>query len=467
MKLYQPLEQKIAELVSRVKFSASNNEEFDTRKVLYELASLTEWGKEEYERFDFLSKRLDISKKVFVSYFSNGRKAINTELIDSAYLELFTAILFKGILLSPEEFPINIRIKRFNTLFKAQDLSNPDWLLPSSRLGQKMESVWQSTLEDIGATSGDLEFTAPPKVITDDTGHKEIPITVLFYEGPIARAYLATIQSLGFKPKKIIQLIAAKDVVTKKVVGRWLPKKMRKNYAESIQRNKMHYYPKQLSKIYPDFVNGILDEVQTKLGFERNVISNANALLPLTSYSDCVESMLVEGLADKGLQEYLSEELAGEILYTGGGIMPAKILDIKQLNYLHIHPGFLPNIRGADCALWSLVLTGHTSATCFYLSAGIDTGDIIHPCWLPKLSFNIDSTGVDLQSMYRIVYSFLDPWVRAFVLRDIINMNGKNFDQLTSTPQLEKNGTTFHFMHRRLQYSIFQKLFNLKSISDN
>jgi hypothetical protein len=467
MKFYQPLEQKIAELVNRVEYSSSNNEEFHTRKVLCELASLMEWGKDEYERFDFLSKRLDISKKVFTSYFSNGRKAINAEVIDSPCLELFTAILFKGTLLSPEEFPIDIRIKRFNTLFKAQDLSNPDWLLPDSELGQKMESVWQSTLEDIGAPHDDLEFTAPPKMVKDGTGHKEIPITVLFYEGPIARAYLATIQSLGFKPKKIIQLIATKDVATKKVVGRWLPKKMRKNYAASIQRNKIHYYPKQLSKTHPDFVNSILDEVQAELGFERNVIDNANALLPLTSYSDCVESLLVEGLADKGLQEHLLKELAGGVLYTGGGIMPAKILDIKQLKFLHIHPGFLPIIRGADCALWSLLLAGHTSATCFYLSAGIDTGDIIRPHWLPKLSFKIDATGIDLQSIYRIVYSFLDPWVRAFVLRDMINMNNKNFDELISTPQLEKNGTTFHFMHRRLQSLIFQKLFNLRSINDN
>ena len=85
---------------------------------------------------------------------------------------------------------------------------------------------------------------------------------------------------------------------------------------------------------------------------------------------------------------------------------------VEHLKFLHIHPGFLPNIRGADCALWSSLLTGHTSATCFYMSPGIDTGDIIRPCWLPSLSFAVDTRDIDLQSMYRILYGFLDPRIR-------------------------------------------------------
>ena len=163
-------------------------------------------------------------------------------------------------------------------------------------------------------------------------------------------------------------------------------------------------------------------------------------------------------MADKALQECLLEELAGGILYTSG-VIPAELLDLRHLKFLHIHPGFLPDIRGADCALWSLLLAGHTSATCFYLSPGIDTGDIICPHWLPKLSFYVNETGIELQSTYRIVYSFLDPWVRAFVLRDI-TINNQKFDALASTPQLEKDGITFHFMHQRLQDSIFRKLFD-------
>ncbi|RLA43792.1 MAG: hypothetical protein DRR42_21270, partial [Gammaproteobacteria bacterium] len=326
----------------------------------------------------------------------------------------------------------------------------------------EMESVWQLSLQALGDPSDDLTITSLPKMaVRDSDTYKVIPLTVLFYEGPIARAYLATLSGLGFRPQKIIELVAAKDVATKKIVGKWLPRGLRSSYAASIQRNKIHYWPKQLSKTNSDFIDVILNEVQTKFGFQNTFIENANALLPLSTYSDCVESILVEGLADKGLQQYLSEEPAGAILYTGGGIVPAALLNLQHLKFLHIHPGFLPDIRGADCALWSSLLTGHASATCFYMSPGIDTGDIISPCWLPSLSFDVDTASIDRQSIYRVVYGFLDPWVRAFVLRELVN-NNDDYETLVSVPQSEKDGTTFHFMHQRLRDAAFQKLFKLR-----
>ncbi|MCF6281531.1 MAG: hypothetical protein L3J28_04840 [Candidatus Polarisedimenticolaceae bacterium] len=427
------------------------------------MASKSEWGGAELERVNFLSKRLDISKRIFHGYRDNGRKAVDMELSDPVWLELAAAILLKMALLPQTSLPVEICLKRFNTLFKAIDLIEPEWLSSTSELREALESAWHILL---GAFPMPLDNALTARrqalnVCQDNQGLTVIPLTVLFYEGPIARAYLEVIKGLGFKPQKIIELVAAKDVATKKLVGKWLPQGMRKSYAATIQRNKIHYWPKQLSKTKAGLVNGILAEVEERLGFSKGLIEHANALLPLSTYSDCVESLLVEGLSDKGLHQYLSKEPIGAILYTGGGIVPATLLAIQQLKFLHIHPGFLPDIRGADCALWSSLLTGHMSATCFYMSPGIDTGEIIHPCWLPAFSFDVDTQDVDLRSIYRIVYGFLDPWVRAFVLREIIGSDVQ-FDALNSVPQSEGDGTTFHFMHRRLQQAAFKRLFHFE-----
>ncbi|MDC1433797.1 hypothetical protein N8157_04210 [Burkholderiales bacterium] len=455
------LEQQFEEILSRVKFTTPMNEGFDTSTVLYELATTSKWCEAEFEHVDFLSKRFDITKKLFASYLNNGRIASDAEITDNACLELLAAIFLKAVHVNQDNFPVEVRLKRFNTLFKAIDLIKPNWLLPESKLGIEMESAWHTTLEAIafGHAYNEVKITShSTPAIQDDMPCEVIPLTVLFYEGPIARAYLALLKGLGFKPEKIIELVAAKDIATKKIVGKWLPEGLRSTYASSIQRKKIHYWPKYLSKKTPDFVSNILAEVQIKLGFEKSIIDNANALLPLSSYSNCIESILIEGLADKVLQQYLLEEPTGTILYTGGGIVPAALLDLQHLKFLHIHPGFLPDIRGADCTLWSSLLTGHTSATCFYMSPGIDTGDIVESCWLPALSFDVDVTGIDLQSMYRVVYGFLDPWIRAFVLRRIINDNTK-YDSLASLSQSEVDSTTFNFMHPRLQDAAFQKLF--------
>jgi hypothetical protein len=457
------LDQKLGEILGFVKRPSSSYGDFDTCGELYDLASKPEWGGAELERVDFLSKRLDISKKIFYGYRDNGRKAVDTELTDPVWLELAVAVFLKVTLLPQLGGSEEIGLKRFNVLFKALDLLEPEWLSSTSELRVALEAAWRRRLDAFPVSLGDAAISRcqPLNVWQGDQELTVIPLTVLFYEGPIARAYLEVIKALGFKPQKIIELVAAKDVATKKPVGKWLPQGMRKSYAATIQRNKIHYWPKLLSKTRAGLVSGVLAEVQERLGFSRALIEQANALLPLSTYSDCVEPLLVEGLSDQGLHRYLSDEPTGAILYTGGGIVPATLLAIQSLKFLHIHPGFLPDIRGADCALWSSLLTGHASATCFYMSPGIDTGDIIHPCWLPALSFDVDTQGVDLQSIYRVVYGFLDPWVRAFVLREVIDANVQ-FDVLDSVPQSEGDGTTFHFMHQKLKRVAFQRLFHFE-----
>jgi hypothetical protein len=460
MKNYHYFEKKIKEILSRVEPLTSRNGDFDTCKVLYELASTLEWDEAEFKIVDFLSKRFDISKKLFSAYFSNGSKATNVEITDNAYLELVVAILLKSVLMRQTGFPVEVRLKSFNTLFKAWDIVQPEWLFPESALRVEIELVWQSLVTVLDDTSNDLKIASMFNIDASgsDKVCKVIPLTMLFYEGPISRAYLATLHSLGLKPKKIIEIVAAKDVATKKFVGKWLPRGLRLTYAASIQRRKLHYWPKQLLKANFDVVSGVFDKVQTKFGFKRTVIDNATALLPLVSYSDCVESILIEGLDDKCLQKYLSKEPSGTVLYTGGGIVPSTLLELKHIKFLHIHPGFLPDIRGADCALWSSLLKGRTSATCFYMSEGIDTGDVISSFWLPKLSFNVDIKGINSHSIYRIIYGFIDPWIRAFVLRDLVN-NYDAFDALDVTHQTEEGGVTFYFMHQRLRDITFKKLF--------
>ena len=154
----------------------------------------------------------------------------------------------------------------------------------------------------------------------------------------------------------------------------------------------------------------------------------------------------------------LGKEKEDVILYTGGGMVPPSLLSISETRFIHIHPGFLPDIKGADCTLWSSMIFKRASASCFYMSPGIDTGDIINPYWLPSLSFNTNIKNIDRQSIYRAVYGFLDPWVRAFALRNIIFSNN-NYEALASIPQSEEDGATFHFMHQRLRNASFEILF--------
>jgi len=465
METIPKLEAIIEKLLIPINKPCSDNKlvDIDTCLVLFNLASSENWSEKEIKKVNFLSKRFEISKKFFLAYHSSGRKAADQLLSDSIWLELAVALFLKALLLSLNSSDHALQLKRYNVLFKLLDTIQPEWLAVNTFFEKKLLAGWANLIEILQRNTRVVPTPqysgSNPDISTPKSN--SIPLTVLFYEGPIARAYLETINSLGLKPQKIIELVAVKDVATKKPVGRFLPKFMRSDYASSIQKTKIHYWPKNLLKTEPEFIDGISTEIQEKLGFSKQCIDNANALKPLSEYSDNIESLLVDDLNDKTLFQYLSQQPESALLFTGGGLVPAELLSMQHLRFLHIHPGFLPNIRGADCTLWSSLLTGHTSATCFYMSPGIDTGDVIYPCWLPRLSIINPLDCIERQSIYRAVYGFVDPWVRSFVLRAIVEKSNQ-FLNLRSDIQDESEGNTFHFMSHRLQDAAFDSIFKAK-----
>ncbi len=430
--------------------------DIDTCSVLYNLARKTEWSMEETKNIDFLSRKLDIDSAIYMGYNGKGRKLNNIKPICAGWLELLLAILLKSAFTDQMNRSAQNRLKRFNVLFKACDLVTPVWISSDSVLGAQMERVWSGLLKEMPVLdASDVEITPMP-VANKYQKLKEISLTVLFYEGPIARAYLATIKSLGFKPRKIIQMVAARDVATNKEVGRWMPKLIRESFAANIQRSKMHFWPKNLLKTHPEKIERIFENLQCAFGFPQEIVSEAYALLPLAGYSDSVEPLLTEGFKDKALIQCLSDEPEGTILYTGGGIVPKAVLLNEHLQFMHIHPGYLPDIRGADCSLWSTLIAGRFSASCFYMAPGIDSGNIIKSCWLPNISFSHEIRNDEPAVAYRIIYCFLDPWVRAFVLRDVIK-NNQRFDAIDSKPQNDEDGEMFHYMHDRIRKVVFSK----------
>ena len=101
------------------------------------------------------------------------------------------------------------------------------------------------------ATDSQLAVESREAVVSwDREREKVLPLTVMFYEGPIARAYLQTLKSLGFKPERIVHMVSSNDLASGKAVGTWLPSGLRKTYAASLQRQRIHYWPKTIAKRY-------------------------------------------------------------------------------------------------------------------------------------------------------------------------------------------------------------------------
>jgi len=65
------------------------------------------------------------------------------------------------------------------------------------------------------------------------------------------------------------------------------------------------------------------------------------------------------------------------LINSGGGLFRREIIDAPRLGILNAHMGLLPAMRGMNVLEWSLLLGQPLGVTVHYISAGIDTGEIL------------------------------------------------------------------------------------------
>jgi hypothetical protein len=450
----------IDELIASIPITPKRPDTVDIQHLLASLLRKDTWSENDRTSFARLLYKVDVSKQVAAHYSMEWKKIDTTAPLQEPWFSITALLLYKEFFHeATSEMDACELAKGMNTLLKLLDLSVEPWLASVSPLKKLIKKDLETLSSRAPFTQTKTSPAEAEPFFLNERETKTIPLIVLYWEGPIARAYLETMRAMGFAPMKIIHMISKRDIATGKPIARWLPSTFRANYAANLQQIKANYWPKKISDDYQDLKKAIIGEVHSQFNFPQSVLSGANQLRGLTSYCSDVEPLLVNDFRDPVLQERLSQMSNMAILYTGGGIVPPNVLSTSGHRFIHIHPGFLPNIRGADCVLWSPMLSGRASATCFYLSPGIDTGNIIIPSWLPKVKFGIDFSRFDQKTLYRAVFSFFDPWVRAYVL-GIMLKRFNHFYDMPHSSQAENDGLTYHFMHSSVQKISLKILFS-------
>ena len=432
--------------------AAAGDAAIAVRSGLARLLHSDDWSADDWHLVDRLSNKLDTTGRLYESYSPQWSKVSTTE-IGEPWRAVFALVLCRAFYSQLGKDPGNpMLLKRLNAACKAIDY---------------LDTIAPDAANEIDAALRTIDFefageqvdTTPIDTSTATSGSRTIlPLTVLFSEGPIARAYLETIASLGLQPRKIVHLVSSVDVATGKESLRWLPAMLRTPVAAGMQRSRMFHWPATLAKRFPNEVAAIIRGVSDAFGFDEGTVRQAQANKPLVAYSPSVDTLLVKNLKDPALLDYVKNESAREFLFTGGGIVPRTLLDESGSRFIHVHPGFLPAIRGADGLLWSVLTAGRPSASAFYMAPGIDTGDVLIARWLPGITVPIDA-GIDIRNRYRMAYAFIDPWVRCCVLRELIANHGE-FGNIPASKQ--HDGRTYHFMHDRLRARAFEKLYTGK-----
>ena len=289
---------------------------------------------------------------------------------------------------------------------------------------------------------------------------RTIPLTVLAYEGPSARAYLSRLRRVGLAPERILRMVLSHHPGTRRPVGRYLPGRLRASYAERSQEAALNYWPRRLRREHPRLVGAVAAEAGRACPEASAIVKELVGPFPYEEYAGRVERVFVRGLADPALTAACARLAPGAVLFTGGGILPEGLLRIPGLRFLHVHPGRLPEIRGADGLLWSTLLRGRPGISCFWMARGIDEGEIVAVEELPPLQFDIAGPPrPDDRTLYRAIFSFYDPLIRAEFLTRRVLSGGKDPLELPSKPQDPAAGRAYHFMHPLLRRRVFRRLF--------
>lgn len=408
---------------------------------------------------DFISKQFDIKNKIYKEYDSNWKNK-GDELLELDLLQVFAGFLFLRVLLAKGNPNEARTLKYINVCWKIFDsIELPDFLQEAKTCLNKIQDELFEHISSKNKYSEKISFNEQLETSFDGNDKfSTLPLNVIFYENPIGRAYLEMLYSLGLKPKKIIHIIPERDIVTKRKIGRFLPLGLRQKYTHSIQSSKISFWPRNLMKKNKLMCDDLFKELEKSLNIKKSSIIGLLEHKSLELFSEEIIPVSYDGFKDKRFFDAIKSTSSEFSLYTGGGIIPKEIFEKASAKLLHIHPGFLPNIRGADCFYWSLILSKRPSASCFIMNSGIDTGDIINAKFLPKLNLSDCTKEINEIMTYRLIYSFVDPWIRAIVLRDTLHKT-KNLTEVKSVKQNHSEGNTFHFMHKRMRELVVKSFF--------
>lgn len=286
---------------------------------------------------------------------------------------------------------------------------------------------------------------------------KHLAMSALVYDGVMARSYLTHLRANGFLLDQIL------FVTERRSANVFLPGGLYRWYASRAQAAAAMYWVKQLPKLHPQLHEVMAKEIATCHDLPANFYASLTTRFNYADFARKVTEVEADGLRDPALKASFDALPAHPVLFTGGGIMPDVLVNNPRRPVLHVHPGVLPAVRGADGLLWSTAVLGHPTASCFVMASGLDTGAVIATAKFPALSFTAkDEERPDPKSLYRLLYAYYDPILRAKLLTDVIKRcaaQGLPSAIAHATPQDLTQGRTYNFMHPTLRNAVLERIF--------
>lgn len=284
---------------------------------------------------------------------------------------------------------------------------------------------------------------------------RKVPLTVLFMDSMLARIYLAMLLKHGLLPEKVIVLKTDPPIF-----GEQLFELGAEGNDIALSERWREKHP------VPDF---LAERLLAEFGLTFADLYNCLSCVPETIVSE----LRIKNLKDPKLLSALRKDEDQTFLFTGGGILDDKLLSLANSKFIHIHPGFLPDVRGADGLLWSYLLRGKPGYTVFFMNEGIDTGDILYRQEFDLVDWEGQLNDIPEYSIYVGLLQFYDPCLRIITLIEFIencfaettqSMSVQTLMSMPARQQTVAEGRTYFFMTKLFRERVIHKFIQEKPL---
>ena len=145
--------------------------------------------------------------------------------------------------------------------------------------------------------------------------------------------------------------------------------------------------------------------------------------------------------------DYLKNEPTDIIVFTGGGLIRADILNHAGKGILNCHIGILPDYRGMDVVEWAILedRLDRVGITVHLMDVGVDTGNILRK---RHITIHPDETISSIREKCEPIMCR----ELACTCTDYLN------EKITAQPQQQYEGKQYFIMHQRLISLVEKKL---------
>ena len=168
--------------------------------------------------------------------------------------------------------------------------------------------------------------------------------------------------------------------------------------------------------------------------------SESSSIELLNRMSTNVTLLNTNNINDPGVEETLNQSAVNIFIYSGSGgaIIRDNILKTGK-QFLHIHPGYLPDYKGSTTIYYSLLQEQSCGAAAILIDNNIDTGPLVI-----RRKFDPPEDWSTIDHEY-------DPFIRSQVLSEVITkyMSDNKFTGIT---EQDPHGHNYYIMHPLLRH---------------